>query len=235
VAREVGVAEDAAGLQRVVLVHGGWHGAWCWDAVADHLQRRRITVNAVNLPLDGFPSDVQTVRSAIQAAGPVCVVLGHSYGGLVMSEAAAELSNISRLIYLAAFMTRPQEDWFSIMAGSRLPDALIFDESGTRVDPSKAGAIFYGDSPPDVVANAVSRLRPMRNTKREHEAASPIGPAWRSIPSTYVVCTNDCALPPESQRTMAARADAVLEWPTDHSPFLTRPEAIGDLIMQYID
>ncbi|HEV7758056.1 MAG TPA: alpha/beta hydrolase [Acidimicrobiales bacterium] len=215
----------------IVLVHGAWHGEWCWDGVVADLADRGLPAHAVTLPFTGAAADVAAARSAIEAAGPGCVVVGHSYGGRVISHAAVGLP-VRRLVYLAAFLLEPGEDMLTLLDGSKLTEAVVLDEAQVRVDPAAAAEVFYGDADPEVAASLVARLRPM--VLDAVMAASPAGPlAWQSIPTTYVVCTNDRALPVASQRVMAARAEAVVEWPTDHSPFVTRPAAIADLVARH--
>jgi pimeloyl-ACP methyl ester carboxylesterase len=209
-----------------VLVHGAWHGAWCWDGVVAELGERGVGVTAVELPLAGLAADVATARPAIEAAGPGAVVVGHSYGGLVISEAAVGLP-VRRLVYLAAFLTEPGEDTLALLAGGKLVEAVVIDEAGVSVDPAAAAEVFYGDADPATAATLVARLRPMTFDAAPAPTATP---AWRAVPTTYVVCTGDRALPVPAQRTMAARADEVVEWPTDHSPFVTRPGAIAELV-----
>ncbi len=185
----------------------------------------------MELPLTGLVDDAATVRhaieSAVERAGPGVVVVGHSYGGIVISQAAAGVDGVGRLVYLAAFMTDEGEDELSIMTAHESPvlGAVVVTDGGAAIDPAQAPALFYGDSDAATVAKAVSLLRPMRGGGRLEGA-----PAWQSIPSTYVVCTEDRALPPAAQREMATRADAVVEWPTDHSPFLTRAVELAALI-----
>ena len=218
-------------MSEVVLVHGAWHGAWCWAQVVDELDALGVSHDAVELPLTGLVDDAATVRdaieSAVERAGPGVVVVGHSYGGIVISQAAAGVDGVGRLVYLAAFMTDEGEDELSIMTahGSPVLGAVVVTDGGAAIDAAQAPALFYGDSDAATVAKAVSLLRPMRSGGRLEGA-----PAWQSIPSTYVVCTEDRALPPAAQREMATRADAVVEWPTDHSPFLTRPAELAALI-----
>src|SRR5262249_44022254 len=94
----------------VVLVHGAWHGAWCWDGVVAALEGNGISVTAVELPLTGLDSDVAAARRAIQDAGERVVVVGHSYGGEVIARAAAGLPTVKRLVFLAAFMLDNDDD-----------------------------------------------------------------------------------------------------------------------------
>ena len=114
----------------VVLVHGAWHGAWCWDPVVEELQRRGIAVEAVELPLTGLADDVRATRAAAGAMGPDTVLVGHSYAGLVISEAAVGLPSVRRLLYLAALMCEAGEDSSAILA--RYESPLLASVVGDR-------------------------------------------------------------------------------------------------------
>ncbi|WP_330327660.1 alpha/beta fold hydrolase [Streptomyces pseudovenezuelae] len=214
-------------MAKVVLIHGAWHGAWCWDAVVAELRQRGVEATAVELPLTGFAADLAAARAAIQAAGSDAIVVGHSYGGRVITQAAIGLP-VARLVYVAAYLDDPREADVPTTS-SLLAASLLFDGLGMRVDPQAAAAVFYGDTDAQTATAWVARLRPM---PLEHPGVSDAEAAWRSIPSTYLVCTNDQALPPVSQREMAAHASEVVEWPTDHSPFLTRPAELAELIVR---
>jgi pimeloyl-ACP methyl ester carboxylesterase len=217
----------------VVLIHGAWHGAWAWHGVVAELRHAQVPVTAVELPFTGFADDVAAARSAIDAAGAGAVICAHSYGGVVMTQAASGRADVRRLVYLAAFLLDAGEDLSQVLvaSNSRLLTALTVDERGVSVDPAQAGEILYGDSPASR-DRVVPLLRPMP-AESDPPAVAGI-PAWRQAPTTYVVCTGDRAIPPAAQRTMAARADQVVEWPTDHSPFLTRPTAIATLLAGYL-
>jgi pimeloyl-ACP methyl ester carboxylesterase len=219
-------------MAKVVLIHGAWHGAWCWDGVVAALEARGIEADAVELPLTSHADDIAAARAAIEAAGPGVVVCGHSYGGCVISAATASVDDVGHLVYLCAFMLDEGEDPVTAAADFPPPvlvGSLVIDkEAGTMaVDPAGAGAAFYGDSDPADVPAIAARLRPMPFPD-SWELQHP--PGWRQHPSTYVVSSNDGAVPPEMQRFMATRATEVVEWDTDHSPFLTRPDAIADLL-----
>jgi pimeloyl-ACP methyl ester carboxylesterase len=213
----------------IVLVHGAWHNATCWDEVAAELLLQGRDVTAVQLPLDGFASDVAATRRAIDKAGDQAVVVGHSYGGEVISADASGASNVTRLIYVAAFMADSPDEVGELMAGSPLIAALVTEGDTTRVDPEKAADIFYRDSDPERARRLVAELRPMRMDAFSTAAE----PAFHAIPASYLICSEDRALPPAAQRKMAERADEVWEWDTDHSPFLTRPKELAELITKY--
>jgi pimeloyl-ACP methyl ester carboxylesterase len=217
----------------VVLVHGAWHGAWCWDAVVAALDARGVEVDAVELPLAGYAADSETARARIEAAGDGAVVCGHSYGGLVISRAASGLGNVTRLVYLAAFQTEADEDPNAMLAAdpSPLQTAFVFGDDGLTVDPERLHEVFYADSDRAVVAEIAPKLRPMPLTGEAWLAPEP---AWKQVPSTFVVCANDAAIMPSLQRRMAVRATDVIELEADHSPFLTRPEELADLLASYL-
>ncbi len=217
---------------KVVLVHGAWHGSWCWDAVVEALEAQGVDVHAVELPLTSYDDDVKAARKAIRAAGKGVVVCGHSYGGMVISRAASGLP-VGRVVYLTAFMTDQGEEPMQHMQANPSPmmAAIRTDDGVLTVDPEMLHEAFYEDSDAARVAEIQKLLRPM-----------PLGdtwmvevePAWRQAPSTYVICMNDKAIDQAAQRAMAVRADEVVEWDTDHSPFLTRPADIADLLAKHV-
>jgi pimeloyl-ACP methyl ester carboxylesterase len=174
-------------VTQIVLVHGAWHGAWCWDGVLAELHDRQVDAFAVELPFTGFEDDVDAVRSAIGSAGEPVVVCAHSYGGAVVSQAAVQLQNVGHLVYLAAF----------------------------------------------VQSGAASALVESPITLLDAIAETPAAP--RAVPSTYIVCSRDGAIPPEAQWQMAQGLDRVVVWPTDHSPFLTRPADLAELLERTLD
>jgi pimeloyl-ACP methyl ester carboxylesterase len=114
---------------------------------------------------------------------------------------------------------------------SNLLGATVVTDAGVIVDPARVHELFFGDSDASTAAALAARLRPMPLSGVSESAEAP---AWMSVPSTYVVCTNDQALPPDAQRWMATRAQDVVEWPTDHSPFVTRPAELADLLVSYL-
>lgn len=219
-------------MSAIVLVHGAWHGAWCWDAVVRELSDRGSAAVAVELPLTGYPDDVAAVRQAIGEAGDEVIVCAHSYGGMVVSAAAQGLAGIRRLVFLAAFQPEEGEDSVTLLfrEPSALTTSFVVGTNGITVERSRLHEVFYGDSDPSLVESLAARLRPMPL----HGTATLTGtPAWKAVPSTYIVCAKDNAISPVTQRFMAARASEVVEWDTDHSPFLTRPGDLADLLASY--
>ncbi len=212
----------------LLLVHGAHHGAWCWDLVLDRLSHYDVHACAVDLPFDDYDSDVVTVRSAVRdlrADGPV-VVVAHSYGGIVVADAAHAAS---RLVFVAARLPKPGESQSALnWTLPALQSATTVDTQGwARVSPA-ARDCFYSDCPQDLATAAMSRLRPMRSTV----PVEPLdAPAWTSVPTAYVVCRRDKAVRVERQRERAALVDEAHELDCGHSPFFTTPDELTALLV----
>ena len=147
----------------VVLVHGALHGPWCWDGVVEELHHRGIDVVAPELPFTGFADDVATARAAIAAAGPGTVVCGHSYGGMVISAAASGLTNVDRLVYLAALLTEQEETLVDLMTRHPSPGTLnpVIVDGTITFDLADLHDFFYADSERATVETIAPQLRPM--------------------------------------------------------------------------
>jgi pimeloyl-ACP methyl ester carboxylesterase len=214
-----------------VLVHGLWHGAWCWDGVRAALADRGVDSVAVDLPLRDLADDVRVVRDAITAFDRPAVLVGHSYGGAVITAAGTH-PLVRELLYVTAFQLDDGESVSRTLPEQELPDTRLGEAmrvTGDEVglDPELGMELLYGDASPQVRAAVVNRLRPVH---RLLFRGVPAEIAWRTVPSTYAVCTEDLTVHPELQRAMASRATRVVEWPCGHSPAATRPEAVADLI-----
>jgi pimeloyl-ACP methyl ester carboxylesterase len=216
-----------------VLVHGLWHGDWAWDGVRARLEALGVPHAAVDLPLTGFEDDVAATVAALDRFGRPAVLVGHSYGGAVIT-AAAEHPQVRHLLYLAAFALAEGESVGRAVPERDIPstglgEALRFSGDGQQVsvDPALAVDLFYADAPAVAAAAAVARLRPVH---RSVFRGVPATIGWRARPSTYVVCADDRAVHPDLQRAMAERATTRLEWPGGHSPAFTRPGEVADLI-----
>jgi pimeloyl-ACP methyl ester carboxylesterase len=233
----------------VLLVHGAWHGAWCWEPVVGALEERGVRAVAIDLPGhgddDGSLTDLHggavRVREVLDGFDEPVVLVGHSYGGIVITEAGGHRA-VTELVYIAAFNLDSGESAMSAAVAeseagtidhSGRPDVLAHihgHEDGTStIDPEGARVLFYNDCTPEVAARASSMLgrQPMETLSQ-----APRAVAWRSKPSTYAVCTIDNIVHPDLQRVLARRADSVVEWPTGHSPFLSRPDLVAELLIR---
>jgi len=237
----------AVATRPVVLVHGAWHGAWCWEPVVADLSARGVDAVAVELPghgadpgpLTDLHGDAARVRAVLDDFDSPVVLVGHSYGGVVITE-AGEHPNAAHLVYIASFNLDDGESAMSAAATesaaagvdhSGRPDALSYvrtaDDGATTIDPDGARILFYNDCTPEVADWAVARLGPQPMATLSQ---SPAAVAWKGRPSTYALCTEDNIVHPELQRVLARRATHVVEWPTGHSPFLSRPDLVADLL-----
>jgi pimeloyl-ACP methyl ester carboxylesterase len=226
------------GPSTIVLVHGAWHGGWCWDRVVPLLEARGLDVVRVELPSVGadpesgadLAGDASAVRAAVDGVEGNVLVCGHSYGGMAITEGAAHHPRVTRLVYLCAFMPDAGDSLVAITGGPA-PWIQLLDDGMTLPDMTQAHSLFFGDCDAATQEWAVSCIRPM--------AAAPFAgaitttPAWGDVPATYVVCTQDRALPPDLQRDLfAPRAEEVVELQTSHSPFLSQPAAVARLLAE---
>lgn len=230
----------------VVLVHGAWHGAWCWVALQAELDRRAIPSLAVDLPghgastapLSDLYGDAQHVADVVSLQARPVVLVGHSYGGAVITEAAARIAAagvgpVEHLVYLCAFALDDGESIGTLLATlPRVPvdlnAAVRPGEEGTTVlDPETAIPALYNACPPEVARAAAARLSPQpRVTFAQPVSGSP----RRTIASTYVVCTDDRSIAPAHQEAMAARCTTTVTLATDHSPFVSMIPETAEVI-----
>ena len=221
-----------AGMTTVVLVHGAFHDAWCWELVREALDERGVPNQSLDLPFTGLEGDAHAVGELLDAVeGPV-VLVGHSYGGMVISRAASGRDDVAHLVYLCAVQVGEDVDLATAMTTSEeLMSAFVADDDGAmRVNPAAAPAVFYHDVDDELTATAVSHLRGMDFGVLQESDETPPPAAWKQIPSTYVVCNDDHTIAPESQRRMAEQADHVVALDGSHSPMLAQPDVVAGLL-----
>ncbi|MDL9978476.1 alpha/beta fold hydrolase [Microbacterium sp. ASV49] len=222
----------------VLLVHGAWHGSWCWDAVRPLLESSGRAIHTVDLPTvhaedktsRGVADDAVVVREAIEAIDGPVVVVAHSYGGIPASVAAADQPSVRHIVYVTAFALDEGESLLGAVGGVapswwRIDGDLV--STGTEEDP--AAHVFFNDVSADVAEAAVARLKPqsLRAFTDTLTAA-----AWHTVPSTYLITERDNAIPVFAQEQLAARAGSTVHRiDTGHSPFYAAPEAATELIL----
>jgi len=228
----------------VVLVHGAWADGSSWAAVTAQLQRQGFTVRVPANPLRGVASDAQYLRDYLATIPGPIVLVGHSYGGMVITNAATGNANVRALVYVNAFLPEKGEtveQLNSAQPGSALDpntaiDAVPFrDTSGNVVDvdlyakPALFPAIFAAGVPAEKAAVLAASQRPFALSALTE--ASPDVPAWQTIPSWSLIGTADRVLPPAEQQVMATRAHAhVVKIRAPHLSMVTDPATVSALI-----
>ncbi|HWD95886.1 MAG TPA: alpha/beta fold hydrolase [Acidimicrobiales bacterium] len=221
-----------------ILVHGGWSGAWSWRDVGKELTRREVPWTALDLPSatrGAHPNtyladDAREVIEVAKLDGPV-VLVGHSYGGAVVTEAADQLPNLERIVYIAALVPvlgqSATEAKAEVDVMTPLDDAIERDGDFLVLNPVLAHAALYQDCKEKVAAWAVSQLTPQTVASFR----SPRSSFETEVPSRYILCTDDSALDPTLQKVMSQRCTEVVTLESDHSPFLSRPGVLTDLLV----
>jgi pimeloyl-ACP methyl ester carboxylesterase len=217
----------------IVLVHGAFGDAVGWQRVIPILQRDGYQVTAVENPLESLAGDVATTRRVVEAQrGPV-VLVGHSYGGGVITGAAAGNPNVRALVYIAAFAPLAGEPLNAF--GARYPadiaGALRTDAAGfLTIDRSRFRDVFARDVPAGQAAVMAAAQKPIQG---DAFGASIAEAAWQSIPSWYLVATQDHALNPDLQRFYANRIRAhVTQVQASHAVFVSHPMDVARIIEQ---
>jgi pimeloyl-ACP methyl ester carboxylesterase len=231
-------AKAAATPPTIVIVHGAFTDASGWSDVIGRLQRRGHRVVAPANPLRGVGSDARYIRSVLAAIrGPV-VLVGHSYGGMVITNAARGARNVTALVYVAAIASddgESQADIFERFPGSRIGPSTITERPfpggvDQYVDPASFRDVFAADAPPAAAARMAASQRPLAKAATVQRSGPP---AWRSLPSWYMVATEDHAIPPAAERFMAQRAHAqTVEVRSAHAVMLSHPAAVTRLILR---
>lgn len=216
----------------VLFVHGAHLGGWCWLLVMAELGRRGISSQAVDLPLTSYQDDVAVVGKEILAARSrfrAVHVVYHSYAGLPVAEAGHAADHLT---CVAGRLPLPGESPAGQTPRWRSPgfaaSILTGDDGVARLSPGAAPYLFHRTTTA-LAEFAMDRRRPMSSAVPERPLEDP---AWLSVRSSYVVCTDDRAVPPESQRERAAMVGAAVELDTDHSPFLSSAAPLADFIAE---
>jgi len=236
-------------MSTYVLVHGAWHGAWCWHRIVARLQRASKRVMAPDLrslgrddtPPGSITLDTWTEQIArlVESAGEPVVLVGHSRGGIVLSEVAERIpGHIRVLVYVTAFLLengQTLQECAGAIADSLVPSAIIptRDHRSVTVRETVVRAAFYGRCSDEDVALAHALLKP----EPLQPLATPVrvtAARFGRVPRVYVECADDRAITHAAQRKMQAalpcRERVVLD--SDHSPFFCRPDELTEALLR---
>jgi pimeloyl-ACP methyl ester carboxylesterase len=224
-------AESAskAAIKNIVLVHGAFADGSGWEAVAKILEQDGYKVSVAQPPETSYAEDVKYARAAVDAMDGPVVIVGHSYGGAIITEAGND-PKVSALVYIAAFALDDGESCASIeQAVPQASKAFKADNEGNWwIDQAHFAADFAADVPPAVSHfMAVSQV-PISTDSFTHKVTSP---AWKTKPTWYMVATADRSINPEQERMMAKRAHAkTVEVNASHVAYMSHPKETAKLI-----
>jgi pimeloyl-ACP methyl ester carboxylesterase len=219
-------------LPHIVLVHGAWADGSCWTSVIGKLQAKGYGVTAPQLPETSLAADVARVRQVLARQSGPTVVVGHSYGGQVITALGEDAPNAVALVYIAAFGLDEGESIGALVESGPPSPALA------HLDVDALGFAWLPED--DFVGHFAADVDPAQ-AKVMHAVQQPISlsafgdvmgvPAWKKLPSWYLVATNDEAIPPDAERQFAARMGATtVEVVSSHVPMVSQPDEVVALI-----
>jgi pimeloyl-ACP methyl ester carboxylesterase len=223
----------------VVLVHGAFGGAWAYWKIGPSLVSRGIPWVGADLPScraeDASVSaadDAAHVRELIDGLDGPVVVVGKSYGGIVVSGATAAHPKVAHLVYVAAMMPAPGEPYVRMTAAVRQPEFAegfrLLEDGRIAIDSDIGARCAFSQATEEDRDVFRRNNRPMSMGRDPSLSFARVG--WETIPSTYVVCTEDRAILPDAQRKWAEQATSAIERPWDHSPGVSHPDEVADLV-----
>jgi pimeloyl-ACP methyl ester carboxylesterase len=220
----------------IVLVHGGFVDGSGWAGVYNVLKKRGYNLLVVQNPTKSLADDVAVTKSAIDTLDSEVVLVGHSYGGAVITEAGTH-PRVSDLVYITAFAPDQGESVASLIAnpppGAPVPPILPPKDGYLFLDRTKFAASFAADVAPEMASFMADSQVPWGMDALSGVVSQP---AWKTKPSYYLVATEDKMIPPPAQRAMAGRAKAkVTELPGSHAIYVSKPSEIAELIQKAAD
>jgi pimeloyl-ACP methyl ester carboxylesterase len=219
-------------LPHIVLVHGAWADGSCWASVIGKLHERGYGVTAPQFPESSLAADVARLRQVLNRQTGPTIVVGHSYGGQIMTALNEDAPNVVALVYIAAFGLDEGESIGALVEGGPPSPALA------NLDVDALGFAWLPEA--DFVGHFAADVEPAQ-AKVMHAVQQPASlsvfgdvmgvPAWRALPSWFLVATNDEAIPPDAERAFAARMGATtVEVASSHVPMVSQPDEVVALI-----
>ena len=215
----------------IVLVHGGWADGSGWSKQIPTLEKAGYKVIAVQLPLHSLSDDVETVKRAIEHIGGPVTLVGHSYGGAVITNAAYNNPNVTGLVYIAAFAPDGGQSLSTFVNPANFPKELFMPDSGGFIylNPKIFRENFAQDVDP-AEANIMAITQKPFHQSNFVAASGP--PAWKQLPTWYQISESDHMIPPDVQHTFAEQMNATtLSLNASHASYVSHPNEIADFIL----
>jgi pimeloyl-ACP methyl ester carboxylesterase len=221
----------------IMLVHGAWADGTCWSKVVLLLQAKGYIVTAAQIPLLSLENDIEITRRLLADQPEPTVLVGHSYGGAVITGTATATPNVKALVYITAFGLNEGESLESLSKqGPPSPGSAAIEPDAHGflwINRDKFHDSFAGGASVNEAAVMAVVQKPLSFAAFGGKETTP---AWKTLPSWYLQCTEDKMIPPQAQEFMAKRMNAtVRSVPSSHCPFVSHPEAVADIIMLAAD
>ncbi len=216
----------------IMLVHGAWADGSCWSKVILLLEAKGYKVTAVQIPLFSLENDIEVTRRLLSNLPTPTVLVGHSYGGAVITGAATAAPQVKALVYITAFGLDEGESLESLSKqGPPSPGSTAIEPDANGflwINRDKFHDSFAGGATADEAAVMAAVQKPLSFAAFGGKETSP---AWKTLPSWYLVCTEDKMIPPPAQEFLAKRMNAtVRSVASSHCPFMSHPDAVADII-----
>lgn len=215
----------------IVLVHGGWADGSSWGKVITILKDAGHKVIAVNMPLHNLADDVATVKRAVELVGKPVILVGHSYGGEVITNAGYNNPNVTGLVYIAAFAPDEGQSLSNFVSPKDFPqEFLMLDSAGLAyINPAMFHDRFAQDVDPTEAYIMAVAQKPF-NASTFAEKSGP--PAWKQLPTWYQISTSDLMIPPDAQQKFAKQMNATtISINASHASYVSHPDEIAKLIL----
>jgi pimeloyl-ACP methyl ester carboxylesterase len=224
-------AMSTANSTNIVLVHGLWADGSSWNKVIPILKNAGHRVIAVQLAAHSLADDVATVKRAIDLVGGPTILVAHSFGGFVITNAGYNNKNVTGLVYVSAFAPDEGESAVNFVPVASLPPGLlVFDSGGfAYLDPN----MFHEAFVQDANATEAETLAVVQKPAHQSLFTAPSGPpAWKQLPTWFEVSENDRIIPPDVQRKFAQRMNAtIISLNSSHASLVSHPDEIAELIL----
>ena len=220
------------GRPNIVLVHGAWADGSCWSGVIERLQADGFQVKAPQFPMTSLADDVARLRQVLDFQDGPTVVVGHSYGGQIITALGDDAHDVVALVYIAAFGLDEGESLGQLLSQGPVTPALVHLFTDARGFAWLSEEDFVEHFAADVDSTRAHVMYAVQQPLASSAFTDVMGiPAWKSLPSWYLVAQNDEAIPPDAERQFADRMGATTtEVPSSHVPMVSHPTEVAQLI-----